>query len=628
MVSNSHNFYARLASKLIVPLVLLAVNLGAISLVRADDCEHYDCEKEPKRVALVIGNVNYAHLEHLPSAAADVDRVSSLLTLLGFDVEVHRDVQTPFEFWNQILPVFRQKLTTGDFIVFYFSGHGFSHGADSFVAPTELPLLMTVQNVTDHAIAVESVKATFETHSPGLILFIIDACRSPGALKITDIHSGNDENLVQKGPAAGQNLNPASLVNTIIAYATEPGHAALGTSLEGQPSPFTGALAEHLLAEGSPFSAVFKDAAADLTISTNPAQIPGTFDWSRTDPYLRPTAQILAGEKEAWVSALTGGRRRVSVFVQRFSVSRFLTAGRKWLAENPPTNLASGFTRASPIAIDRAWRSTTADMVAIRRLSVSLAFARSYSENDQQGLRAVSDVEIGLVRSGISPNELAELKTGGKFIESISPHNELRRDFFRNSLAYSLSSIDTHGIVVATHALLGRAQPEPSARIIASIPAQSVLKIIDVTVAADESTWVHAVGGGSVEPFYFKLEVGATPQALELGHSVKEILVPARHGGIQELVDPGVIKAAIADLKLQGWKITWISLATGATADEFEQDTRDARMANAEYILKHSDIPVFTSKGSNSDIGDRITSVSGRQDLAGGEVRIRFFGIK
>ena len=120
------------------------------------------------------------------------------------------------------------------------------------------------------------------------------------------------------------------------------------------------------------------------------------------------------------------------------------------------------------------------------------------------------------------------------------------------------------------------------------------------------------------------MDAGATPNVLELGRSIKEVYVPVRMGSLPELIDATVIKTALADIKAQGWKITWISLATGLTFDEAEQSSREARLANAEYILKHSDIRTK----DNVTIAPRITSVAGRQDVVGNGVRIRFFGTK
>src|SRR2546422_6390644 len=112
-----------------------------VSPVRGQDnnCDHdYICEKDPKRIALVIGNSNYTNLASIPSAMADAEMMRHRLVELGFDVDFHLDVRTVFQSEQDVLPSFRQKLTTGDFIVFYFSGHGFSYGADNFIAPTEL----------------------------------------------------------------------------------------------------------------------------------------------------------------------------------------------------------------------------------------------------------------------------------------------------------------------------------------------------------------------------------------------------------------------------------------------------------------------------------------------------------
>ena len=569
---------------------------------------------------MVIGNANYTNLGSIPSSITDAETMRTRLTELGFDVEFHTDVRTPFQFWEEILPGFRQKLTTGDFIVFYFSGHGFAYGRDNLIVPTEFPRSLDAQHITDHAIAVESFKSVLETHSPGLVLFIIDACRSIGAIELANDPQG----LIAKGPAQMENDSVAT--NSIIAYATEPGHIALGNSEVGQPSAFTGALSTHLATEGEPFSAVFKEAAAELAVSTTPPQVPGTFDWSRTDPFLKPSEQNIADQKEAWITALDSAiPKRVKVFAQRYSVSLYAKSARRWIADHPDDDLTSGFTRASPIAIDRAWRST-AGMVAIRRLSVPLAFTRSFNADQITEPRNFSDTEIGLVKSGVSRKQIEEMRTGEEYMATISPRSP-NADYFRKSLAYSLSNIDAHRTMVATRQLVGRAQPQPNSRIVTLVPIQTLLEIKDISVGLNGEVWIQVTGAGIPFPFFINLEAGNTPDVLELGRSIKEILVSPRSGSIPDLVDPAPIRAALDELKAQGWKITWISLSTAASLDQSEQESRVARMANAEFILKHSDVPLFVS-GPNSNVSDRITSVSGREDFSGDFVRIRFFGIR
>ncbi len=611
-----------------IHLICLITLLVVASPARGqENCDDYMCVKESKRIALVIGNADYTNLSQLPGSTTDAEQMSQRLTELGFEVVRHDNVRTPFEFWEEILPAFRQKLTTGDFIVFYFSGHGFSYGADSFLAPTQLPLSMTVQHVTDVAIAVESFKSYLETHSPGFILFLLDACRSYGSLKITPNETATDENLIAKGPAEMPRRSTA--VNTVIAFATKPGHIALGSSQVGQLSAFTKALVENLTTEGKSFDKVFRKVAADLEDLTTPPQEAGRFDWSPTDPYLKPTQQNLDDEREAWLSALTSALpRNVRLFVRLNSVSRHATAARKWIADHTAIELSSAFTRASPIAVERAWRPSSESRVAIRRLSTPLAFVRSVSEDQRPALRELSDADVGVVQSGIKTSEIAALRTGEDFLASISSGKEIPTRFYRNSLAYSLANIDAHGIMVATRALLGRAAPVVTSKITERIPARTVLRTRNILLTEDNDVWVEADTGEGSTPFYFKVEPRETADVLELGHSIKEILVPPRPNSLPELVDPAPIKAAIAELRSQGWKVTWISLSTAPTTDEAEQETRAARMANADYILKNSNIPLFVSKGKPADIGERLTSVSGRAGFSSDAVRIRFFGVK
>jgi len=320
--------------------------------------------------------------------------------------------------------------------------------------------------------------------------------------------------------------------------------------------------------------------------------------------------------------------KSVRVFLQLNSVSRHAIAAKKWIADHPADELAKGFTRVSPIAIDRAWRSSLDSMVAIRRLSVPLAFTRSVSEDQNPGLRELSDANVGLVRSGTRISELSSLTTGSEFLAAITADAVVPDNLVKNSVAYSLANIDAHGTVVATQPMIGRSQPQSNAKITERISPNALLQIRDVLLTEGNNVWVQADNGGDSTPFYFKVEPQKTANVLELGHSIKEILVPPRPNSLAELVDPAPIKAAIAELKAQGWKITWVSLSTAPTTDESEQDLRAARMANAEYILKHSDIPVIVLRGQREDIGERITSVAGRAGFDSDAVRIRFFGIK
>ncbi|HZI87248.1 MAG TPA: hypothetical protein VFD48_10460, partial [Pyrinomonadaceae bacterium] len=442
-----------------------------------------------------------------------------------------------------------------------------------------------------------------------------------GNLKIVD---DKNHNTVTKGP--GPMDEEFKETNALIVYATQPGKEAQGTTEAGRPSPFTGKLVANITAKGTPFLTVFRQAASQLASSTNPQQIAHTFLSSRTDPYLNPTEQNVKDDEESWISTLEAPTRlKVDVFAQMNSVGRYLTAAKRWLAEHQESDLVNSTSQVSPIAIDRAWHDANTEAAALRRLSVPLAFTRSQDKNLQPELRELSNAELGLVKSGTKPIEIAQLRTGEDFVATIAPNNTiLRTELFANSLAYSLATINASEIMVTTSSLIGRAQPTSTAKVIENIRAKTPLRILEVSIDSDASPWIKAMKPDNDSPFFFTFKPRATPAALELGRSALEILVPARPDSLPVLVDPSPIKEAISKLKAEGWRITWISLSTAASNDEKDQRLRLARLTNAEYILRHSDIPGV----SGSELRKRITSVAGTEDFSGDSVRIRFFGIK
>src|SRR5690348_5664186 len=77
--------------------ICLLVGLWHMPFVVAQEClltqmdPKYLIEKEPKKVALVIGNKNYKHLSPIESAQMDGEMMTSRLTELGFDVVYRPD---------------------------------------------------------------------------------------------------------------------------------------------------------------------------------------------------------------------------------------------------------------------------------------------------------------------------------------------------------------------------------------------------------------------------------------------------------------------------------------------------------------------------------------------------------
>src|SRR5258706_8082529 len=146
----------------------------------------YLFEREPGRFALVVCNPDYEHLASVNSARLDAKRMSASLVRLGFTVTVLRQLESVADFETHVLPAFREKIRPGDLVVFYFSGHGFAYGPHNYIAPADLPVVVGDHAIAEHAIAVEALEDYFAARAPGLILMLIDACRTIAGFVIKD----------------------------------------------------------------------------------------------------------------------------------------------------------------------------------------------------------------------------------------------------------------------------------------------------------------------------------------------------------------------------------------------------------------------------------------------------------
>ncbi len=292
----------------------------------------YLAELEPRRWALVVGNARYARLGALPGALADAIQMETRLHELGFQVTRCTDVASVAQFEDDVLPAFRRQVRAGDLVLFYFSGHGFSHGPDSYLAVTDMDLRVAAANLGEVAIAVESLATYLSRPAPGLVLMVIDACRGIGGFSIIDAAVSNR---AMKGAPAARAMHDAR-VNLLSAYASRPGMPAIADDENGAgPSLFTAELLAQMGKDEREFSAMFNDVSAQVRLASGERQQPGLQDWSDTDLYLRLPDALREQQKEAWLVALSSrSRKLVQRFAYRFSISRHAAAARAWLADN------------------------------------------------------------------------------------------------------------------------------------------------------------------------------------------------------------------------------------------------------------------------------------------------------
>lgn len=536
-------------------------------------------EKEPARHALVIGTSSYKHLASLESAAEDARQMALRLRSFGFSVTEVNSLNSVRNFEDAVLPDFRRNIETGDLVVVYFSGHGFAYGPYNFLAPSDLPLTVNESDLTKRAVSVEALEYYFGQREPGLILFLIDACRSMGGFVVAD---SKNPGMVLKGSAEP---NTQGGENYMVGFATRPGRPALGSTASGTMSPFTAGLLSHMAGQSGSFKSLFADASSEVRVKTNGEQHPGLLDWSSTDFFLAPTPTILMQERELWLTALaTRDRSSVQWYLLRYALSRYAAAARQWLSENPESTAPVRFTRISPVAVDRAWQTANLKK-AIVPTAPGFAFERVVSATADAG--TLPDKELGLVLSGTK-------SAGRKF-------------------ASHVRTLKAHGSAVATGKYTARATPAIDAPPLFEVQPGTKLHIVDLKHSPSGDWVVANVAGSGQQVFVRPLTNSGASAPVEIGAPLLEVKTGARSTALDGLADEQPLQHALAALRKS--TVTWVSLAIAPSADPREAGIRAARLANVEYLLKQAGVDER-----------RITSITNATDLDGSIVRVRFFG--
>ena len=189
------------------------------------------------RVALVMGNSDYAAIGALPNPGNDAADVSDALGRLGFDVTTVLDADRRWAM-NEALRTFTRESAGADVALVFYAGHGLEMDGVNYLVPVDARLERDT-DVRFEAVEMDDVLAA--TAGAELRVVILDACRNnplAGAMQ----RSSTTRN-VSRG-SFGELDDSLLGEETLVAYAAAAGTtAADGT---GRNSPYTAALLEYL----------------------------------------------------------------------------------------------------------------------------------------------------------------------------------------------------------------------------------------------------------------------------------------------------------------------------------------------------------------------------------------------
>jgi uncharacterized caspase-like protein len=153
-----------------------------------------------KRVALVIGNDRYQHVDPLKNAVSDASAMAAALQKAGFAVTFKSDADLAT--MKQAVRQFKGSLSGGGEAVFYYSGHGVQLGAANYLLPVDITS-DSEEQVKDDAIPLQRLLDDLQDQKVKFALAIIDACRD-NPFKGTGRSIGGTRGLAPTSAANGE----------------------------------------------------------------------------------------------------------------------------------------------------------------------------------------------------------------------------------------------------------------------------------------------------------------------------------------------------------------------------------------------------------------------------------------
>src|SRR5262249_46418554 len=257
-----------------------------------------------RRVALVVGNAQYAHTPALPNPRNDAQDIADALRRVGFEVTLGYDLnQAKFA---RIIDDFARALDGADVGLFFYAGHGLQVNEKNYLVSTEAKLESTFL-VPSETIELDAVIRLMESKANTNLIFL-DACRNN---PLTDNLKRNLA-AINRAVSVGRGLariEPTGR-DTLVAFSSAPGQEAADG--RGRNSPFTASLLRHMPKPGLEVSVMLKEVTADVRQETNNVQRPQqlsdmskTFYFVKAEPVPVPPLPPLAGQGRVGGAATT-----------------------------------------------------------------------------------------------------------------------------------------------------------------------------------------------------------------------------------------------------------------------------------------------------------------------------------
>ena len=271
--------------------------IGA-AMFAAPSTAHADSEK---RVALVIGNGDYKIAPHLDNPANDARAIAETLRKLGFEVVDGYDLDVSQ--MRKAVSDFSAALPEAKSAVVYYSGHGVSVDDEDFLLPVDIDL----KSPTDLDISAISLPMVLKQMKleERVNIVLLDACRDNPFVQ----ELARNKTPAAIGPRGLSPIQGELARGTLIAFATDPNSTAQD-GVQGEHSPFTEALLNHLPDPSAPIDTVMTRVRSEVWEKTKHIQRPWVYSSLTSEFSFNPRAGTAARTtpEAAWLVRLNWER--------------------------------------------------------------------------------------------------------------------------------------------------------------------------------------------------------------------------------------------------------------------------------------------------------------------------------
>lgn len=220
------------------------------------------CSISDTRIALVIGNANYAAEKSLSNPIPDAIDVSQTLSSLGFNVYVMFDAGA--DAMNDAIKRFAGYATQYQTALVYYAGHGSQFNGDAYLIPVDA-VVETSYDVLQRQrwIATKRI-VSFLNEVPTLTtrIVMLDACRT------------NNNLLASRGEGEESLLDTDELNEGVVFYSTKNGYEAYDEAGAMAHSPFATAVMKHIATPNLSMGDFITDVMNEVKTLTSNAPYP------------------------------------------------------------------------------------------------------------------------------------------------------------------------------------------------------------------------------------------------------------------------------------------------------------------------------------------------------------------